>query len=114
MTGDGRKTLRKKVESIRVRYCTATQTNFSECESWDLSTGGAFLCTPHPLAPGTLVRLELDLEARPLRGLGRVVWKRDTKGPGDDTPAGMGIKFIKMDEATRRVIEGLPKRSPLW
>jgi len=29
------------------------------------------------------------------------VWKRDAAGAGSDKPAGMGVKFIKVDEASR-------------
>src|SRR5690606_16809489 len=41
-----------------------------------------------------------------LAGVGRVVWKRDEAG-GEDEPAGMGVKFIKLDEKSRTLISRL-------
>lgn len=114
MQSEGRRESRKRVDSIRVRYCTATQNEFLETHSFDVSSGGTFVCTSSPLAPGTLLRLEIHLQQHVLHGVGRVVWKRDVPGGGRDAPAGMGVKFIKIDEVTRRAVSSLPKRSPLW
>src|SRR5690606_34181139 len=43
-----------------------------------------------------------------LAGVGRVVWKRDEPGADEaDEPAGMGVKFIKLDEKSRALIARL-------
>ena len=40
-----------------------------------------------------------------ITGVGRVVWKRDLGQANDSLPAGMGIKFIKMDPESRSTVE---------
>jgi hypothetical protein len=42
-----------------------------------------------------------------MQGVGRVVWKRDASGASPDAPAGMGVKFIKLDEESKAVIDRL-------
>src|SRR5690606_27847594 len=42
-----------------------------------------------------------------MQGVGRVVWKRDQANADPERPAGMGVKFIKIDEESRAVIEKL-------
>ena len=36
-----------------------------------------------------------------------MVWKRDAANAGPEKPAGMGVKFIKVDEASRALIDRL-------
>ena len=104
-----RKDRRTKVLSMTVRYRSATLGEFIEHHSYDVSRGGMFIKTPSPFPPGTLLKFEVKIadEQRVMQGVGRVVWKRDLDGntPGD--PAGMGIKFIKIDDASRAVIDKL-------
>jgi len=42
-----------------------------------------------------------------LQGVGRVVWKREAATATAEKPAGMGVKFIKIDEASRQLIDRL-------
>ena len=42
-----------------------------------------------------------------MQGVGRVVWKREPREAGDERPAGMGVKFIKIDESSKRLIDQL-------
>src|SRR5690606_34779254 len=104
-----RKNRRAKVLSMTVRYRSATLGEFIEHHSYDVSKGGMFIKTPSPFPPGTLLKFEVKIadEQRVMQGVGRVVWKRDEDGPTDDDPAGMGIKFIKIDDASRTVIDKL-------
>ena len=104
-----RKDRRTKVLSMTVRYRSATLGEFIEHHSYDVSRGGMFIKTPSPFPPGTLLKFEVKIadEQRVMQGVGRVVWKRDRDGVGSDEPAGMGIKFIKIDEASRAVIDRL-------
>src|SRR5207245_6966059 len=68
-----------------------------------------FIKTPSPFLPGTLLKFEIRIaDDKPmLQGVGRVVWKREPAGAGPDKPAGMGVKFIKVDEASRALIDRL-------
>jgi uncharacterized protein (TIGR02266 family) len=94
---------------MTVRYRSATLGEFIEHHSYDVSRGGMFIKTPSPFPAGTLLKFEVKIaeEQRLMQGVGRVVWKREGDQAGDDAPAGMGIKFIKIDEASHAVIERL-------
>jgi uncharacterized protein (TIGR02266 family) len=114
MAQDTRKDPRAKVLTLTVRYKSATVDEFIEHHSHDVSRGGIFIKTPSPFAPGTLLKFEIKIsEDRPvLQGVGRVVWKRETPQASADLPAGMGVKFIKLDEASRAVIDRLVGARP--
>jgi len=94
---------------MTVRYRSATLGEFIEHHSYDVSRGGMFIKTPAPFPAGTLLKFEVRIaeEQRLMQGVGRVVWKREGDQAGDSAPAGMGIKFIKIDEASHAVIERL-------
>ncbi|HEX9297557.1 MAG TPA: TIGR02266 family protein [Polyangiaceae bacterium] len=109
MAQDTRKDPRAKVLTMTVRYKSATIDEFIEHHSHDVSRGGIFIKTPSPFLPGTLLKFEIRIaDDKPmLQGVGRVVWKRDAPAAGPDKPAGMGVKFIKVDEASRNLIDRL-------
>jgi uncharacterized protein (TIGR02266 family) len=109
MSQDTRKDPRAKVLTMTVRYKSATLDEFIEHHSYDVSRGGMFIKTPSPFPPGTLLKFEVKIAAdqKVIQGVGRVVWKRDSETHGDARPAGMGVKFIKIDDASRKVIDTL-------
>jgi uncharacterized protein (TIGR02266 family) len=109
MAQETRKDPRAKVLTMTVRYKSATVDEFIEHHSHDVSRGGIFIKTPSPFLPGTLLKFEIRIadDKAMLQGVGRVVWKRDSAGSGPDKPAGMGVKFIKVDEASRTLIDRL-------
>src|SRR3954462_11467525 len=109
MSQDTRKDPRAKVLTMTVRYKSATLDEFIEHHSYDVSRGGMFIKTPSPFPPGTLLKFEVKIAAdqKVIQGVGRVVWKRDGETTGDTRPAGMGVKFIKIDDASRKVIDAL-------
>src|SRR6187551_723786 len=109
MSQDTRKDKRAKVVSLNVRYKSATVDEFIENHSHDVSKGGIFVKTPTPFPPGTLLKFEIRLagDKSVISGVGRVVWKREPTQAGPDKPAGMGVKFIKIDDASRAVIDRL-------
>ena len=100
MSKDQRTHTRAKVLSMTVRYKSATVDDFIEVHSHNVSRGGIFIKTKQPFPPGTLLKFEIRLadDAAVLAGVGRVVWKRDEAGDSPDDPAGMGVKFIKLDD----------------
>ena len=87
---------------LKVRFKSATIAEFIEQYSRDLSRGGIFIRADSPMPIGTLIKFDICLkdEKSLIQGVGRVVWRRD-ENVSDDAPAGMGIKFIKLDEASR-------------
>jgi len=109
MSQDTRKDPRAKVLTMTVRYKSATLDEFIEHHSYDVSRGGMFIKTPSPFPPGTLLKFEVKIAAdqKVIQGVGRVVWKRDSETQPDVRPAGMGVKFIKIDDGSRKVIDAL-------
>src|SRR5512143_4303727 len=109
MTQDTRKDPRAKIVSLNVRYKSATVDEFIENHSHDVSKGGVFIKTQTPFAIGTLLKFEIRLAAdQPvIAGVGRVVWKREAQQGSNERPAGMGVKFIKIDDKSRVTIEKL-------
>ncbi|MCS6800168.1 MAG: TIGR02266 family protein, partial [Myxococcota bacterium] len=104
---DTRKDKRAPV-ALKVRFKSATVDEFIEQYSKDISRGGMFIKSRSPMSVGTLLKFELLLkdETRIIHGVGRVVWKREaSESTGEDQPPGMGIKFIKMDPASRALVD---------
>ena len=109
MPQDTRKDPRAKVLTMTVRYKSATIDEFIEHHSHDVSRGGMYIKTPQPFPPGTLLKFEVKIAAdqRLMQGVGRVVWRREADEASADHPAGMGVKFIKLDEGSKGIIDQL-------
>src|SRR5262249_2340696 len=109
MPQDTRKDPRAKVLSMTVRYKSATIDEFIEHHSHHVSRGGIFIKTPSPFPPGTLLKFEIRIqeEQSVLAGVGRVVWKREPPQASPEAPAGMGVKFIKIDDKSKALISRL-------
>src|ERR1044071_7472366 len=109
MAQDTRKDPRAKVLSMTVRYKSATIDEFIEHHSHDVSRGGVFIKTPSPFPPGTLLKFEVKIaeDQKVIQGVGRVVWKRESETGDRERPNGMGVKFIKIDDASRKTIDQL-------
>lgn len=107
MSDETRKDQRAKVLSLNVRYKSATVDEFIEHHSHDISKGGIFIKTPNPFNVGTLLKFEIRIkdDQALISGVGRVVWKRESTKTANEKPAGMGVKFIKLDPASRELIE---------
>ena len=76
--------------------------------SRDLSLTGMFVRTSQPHPPGSSFEFEFEVEGgqRLIRGFGEVVWAR-RPGDSEQQPPGMGIRFISLDEHSRRLIHWL-------
>ncbi|MFQ5960438.1 MAG: PilZ domain-containing protein, partial [Candidatus Methylomirabilales bacterium] len=77
----------------------------------NLSQGGMFIATEHPVPPGTQVMLHFKLPspAEPLSVPGRVAWMfRGETQPG--TIAGMGVQFLDLTPLEAAVIGSLVDR----
>jgi uncharacterized protein (TIGR02266 family) len=103
---DTRKDKRAPV-SLKVRFKSATVDEFIEQYSRDVSRGGIFIKSSQPMVVGTLLKFQLQLkdESSLIKGVGRVVWTRAEEDATSEQPAGMGIKFIKMDAESRTTVE---------
>ena len=101
-----RKSPRAQV-SLVARYRSPTAFEFVQEECFDLSLGGMFIRSPAPAPAGTLIKLECDVNGATgtIRGVARVVWLREHSSDGQ--PAGMGVKFVKLEPGAREVIAGI-------
>jgi uncharacterized protein (TIGR02266 family) len=84
--------------ALRVRFRAGTVEEFIEQQSPNISSGGMFIKSKSPLARGTLMVFDFQLQdGSPLiKGVGRVVWARKPEAAGKEPP-GMGIKFIRVE-----------------
>lgn len=74
--------------------------------SANISLSGMFITTDSPKPAGSVFIFEIWLgdESKLVHGLGEVVWVRqEDEGPG--RPVGMGVRYLKLDEESRAIIE---------
>ncbi len=112
MSQEERSGARAKVEGLRVKYKSATIDAFLDDAFDDLGAGGMFIRTETPFPVTTLLKFEVQISNSEvaLSGVGRVAWIR-TKAQSDaQSPAGMGVKFIKVDDRSKQVIEAVVMR----
>lgn len=78
----------------------------------NISRGGTFIKTRKPLDVGTefLFKLVVPTLADPIVLKGKVQWVVTTDQENDDSPAGMGIKFIYEGHGERDQVEGKVER----
>ncbi len=101
-----RKNVRVPV-SLTSRYRIPTTFDYVEAPLYDLSRGGMFIESDSPAERGTLLKIVCDVldQEASILGVGRVVWRRATRGA--EGPTGMGVKFVKLDKGSERVISQL-------
>lgn len=75
--------------------------------SENISEGGMFIKTTKPKPMGSVFSLEFKLkdDYKLIQGWGEVVWVREK--PEGNKPAGMGIKFLDLDEASTELIRSI-------
>ena len=80
-------------------------TVMEEANSYDISLGGLFIVTHHPLDPGErmLVHLYLPDALYPIVADCEVVWTRTQEVEGK--PPGMGVKFTEIEEEDLQRLE---------
>src|SRR5215510_8476421 len=103
---------RRAPASLKVKYKSATVDDFIEQFGTDVSRGGIFIKTKKPLEAGALLKFEFQLQdgSAVLHGVGRVAWRRLEQQARPDLPAGMGIKFFKLSDHSRVVVERIESR----
>ena len=108
--GAARRRSRRIEVHARVDY--GTPHNFYAAETANIGVGGLFIATENLLQVGRAIALNLDLpESGTLSLKGEVAWRRPS--PSGEGPAGLGIKFVELQEEMRDAIEQfLEKRAP--
>jgi uncharacterized protein (TIGR02266 family) len=90
-----------------------SQHNFYAGTARNISLGGLFVATPTPQPVGTRLTVRLTLPGGRLTAAGEVVWTAEA-APGSTGHSGMGLKFIGLGPADRRLIEDvLARREPI-
>jgi uncharacterized protein (TIGR02266 family) len=74
----------------------------------NVSLKGMFITAwvPEPCGSVFLFEVQVADRQRLIHGVGEVVWIREAE-ESPDRPSGMGIRFLKLDEASREVISGM-------
>lgn len=107
MSIDDREQERAEVHT-EVRLRSPSLSEFQREHSDNLSEGGVFVRSDVPMAKFTLVKLELVVDDETyVEAVGRVVWTRGPEAATDDEPAGMGIKFVKLEAESRDRLRAL-------
>lgn len=90
-------------DTLELRF--AKFSDFVKSYSSRVSLGGMFVITDEPRPVGSTVALEAKLSDgyRLVHGLGEVVWIR-LSDEGPENPAGMALRFQKLDESGRELI----------
>jgi uncharacterized protein (TIGR02266 family) len=96
---------KSKSAAIRARLKFPSQQAFIEGYAPNISKTGIFIKTPKPKAVGVRIKFEFQIaDGTPvLRGIGEVSWNRAEASKGK--PPGMGIKFLKLDAKSRKIVE---------
>lgn len=93
--------------NLRIKFRSASVDQFIERYAVDVSRGGIFIRTREPLAVGTQLRLELQLQdATPLlSGEGTVIWIRENDPARPTVPPGMAVRFDKVSPDTQPTLD---------
>jgi uncharacterized protein (TIGR02266 family) len=97
------------IVSLSVRLKAVTVDEFIDHHAVNVSAQGIFVQTERPSLLDTLVQLQVRLATGQtiIAGLGRVVWTRDASQATVGPAAGMGVKFVKLDERSRAFVGNL-------
>ncbi|HZL16237.1 MAG TPA: TIGR02266 family protein, partial [Polyangia bacterium] len=93
--------------NLRIKFRSASVEQFIERYAVDVSRGGIFIRTREPLAVGTRLKLEFQLQdATPLlAGEGTVVWIREPDPLRGNATPGMGVRFDKLTPESQPTLE---------
>src|SRR5688572_15721783 len=93
--------------TLKIKFKSATLDQFIERYSVDVSHGGIFIRTKDPLAVGTQLRFEFQLQdASPLiSGDGTVVWTREFDPSRVGVAPGMGVRFDRLASESQQVLD---------
>lgn len=97
--------------ALVVRYREPSMTESREAAAQDLALGGMFVLTPRPSPRGALLNFECIASgpADKFTGTARVIWQRNKADPRG--PAGMGVRFIRLEPGSREAVMRLIEQS---
>ncbi|HVX95714.1 MAG TPA: TIGR02266 family protein, partial [Polyangia bacterium] len=88
--------------SLRIKFRSASLDQFIERYAVDVSRGGIFIRTREPLAVGTPLRFDFQLQdgSALLAGDGTIVWIRENDPSRAGVTPGMGVRFDKLSSTS--------------
>ncbi len=106
-----KKNLSRPLGSRRIALCRPLILRFPHFQGYlescssSMSLTGMFVPTENPEPQGSILDLDLGLAdgLRLIKGTAEVMWVR-TKEEATDYPPGMGLRFVRLDTASRRLI----------
>jgi len=100
-----RKHLRVPVP-IKIKFKRENRDQSEEARIWDLSWGGVFLCTAHPLEPRSRLLFEFEI---PDQQVTLEIWGTVVRAQDSDpqTPSGVGVEFDELDHESRSQLQTL-------
>src|SRR3954470_13439198 len=93
--------------TLKIKFKSETLEQFIERYAVDVSKGGIFIRTKEPLAVGTQMRFEFQLQdaSSLIAGEGTVVWIRELDLTRANVTPGMGVRFDKLQPASHSVLD---------
>lgn len=93
--------------TLKIKFKSSSLEQFIERYSVDVSKGGIFIRTKEPLAVGTSLRFEFQLQdGNPLlSGDGTVVWNRAFDPNKSNVAPGMGVRFEKLTADSQKTLD---------
>ncbi|MEE2829535.1 MAG: TIGR02266 family protein [Myxococcota bacterium] len=96
---------------MQLNYRDATGGNFLIEHATNISRGGIFIETEHPLPIGAQLAIQFQAEGseEPIQVEGEVMWVNAWKEGGENPNPGMGIRFTNLSDSDRATIASIVK-----
>src|SRR5258706_11559102 len=93
--------------TLKIKFKSSNLDQFIERFSVDVSRGGIFIRTKEPLAVGTGLKFEFQLQdaSSLIAGEGTVVWIREHDPARSGVAPGMGVKFDRLQPQSQGVLD---------
>ncbi|HEY7956432.1 MAG TPA: TIGR02266 family protein [Polyangia bacterium] len=93
--------------TLKIKFKSASLDQFIERYSVDVSRGGIFIRTKEPLAVGTQLKFEFQLQdaSSLIAGEGTVVWIREHDPNRSGVAPGMGVRFDKLQPQSQQILD---------
>src|SRR5262249_8567458 len=93
--------------TLKIKFKSSNLDQFIERYSVDVSRGGIFIRTKEPLAVGTQLKFEFQLQdaSSLIAGEGTVVWIREHDPNRSGVAPGMGVRFDRLQPQSQQGLE---------
>jgi|GEM_PF-3656217 len=107
MAGNDKRTTRRAPVVLRIKLRYRDIDTFVDRFATNIGTGGMFIASRKPKAPGTELKFALMLadESQLVAGSGIVRWVRAYDPDKPRRPHGMGIEFVTLEDGSQQVID---------